>query len=78
MKRQEIGIVTGKLPQLSVFKTVSVLTGVVFLVMIGWMIWVNNKFDKCVAELKADPDIESWTDEQKDAGLKKCMRTTTP
>ena len=53
--------------------TVGVLGGVVFLVMIGWMVSVNNKFDKCVDQLKADPNIENWTDEQKDAGIKKCM-----
>ena len=73
MKRREIGIVTRKMPQLPVSMTVGVLGGVVFLVMIGWMISVNNKFDKCVDQLKADPNIESWTDEQKDAGIKKCM-----
>ncbi len=73
MKHQGIGIVTGKMPQLPVFKIAGVLYGVLFLVMIGTMIWVNNKFDKCVDQLKADPNIKSWTDEQKDAGIKKCM-----
>ena len=73
MKRREIGIVTGKMPQPPVSMTVGVLGGVVFLVMIGWMVSVNNKFDKCVTQLKADPDVESWTDEKKDAGIKKCM-----
>ena len=69
MKRQKIEIVTGKMPQLPVLKTVSVLGDVVFLVMIS----NSNKFDKCVIQLKADPDVESWTDEKKDAGIKKCM-----
>ena len=73
MKRREIGIVTGKMPQPPVSTTVGVLGGVVFLVMIGWMVSVNNKFDKCVDQLTADPNIENWTDEQKDAGIKKCM-----
>ena len=72
MKHQEIGIVTGKMPQLPVFKTVGVLGGVL-LVMIGMMISNTKKFEKCVAQLKADPNIESWTDEQKDAGIKECM-----
>ena len=78
MKRQEIGIVTGKMPQLSVFK-LGALGVVVFLVMSGVMItsW-NNKSDKCVAQAKANPDIESWTDKQKDADFKKCMGITTP
>ena len=72
MKHQEIGIVTGQMPQLPVFKTVGVLGGVL-LVMIGMMISNSNKFDKCVDQLMADPNFESWTDEQKDAGIKKCM-----
>ena len=78
MKRQEIGIVTGKMPQLSVFK-LGALGVVVFLVMSGVMMssWFN-KGDRCGAQLKAAPGFDSWTDEQKDAAFKKCMGITTP
>jgi len=78
MKRQEIGIVTGKMPQLSVFK-LGALGVVVVLVAFGVMTtcWFN-KADKCAAQLKAVPGFEIWTDEQKDAEGKKCMGITTP
>ena len=66
MERKEIGIVTGTMPQLPVFKTLAALGGAVFLFQMGsisqqartWNHCVDNRFQQLKHRLEAKSPAE--------------------
>ena len=71
--RVSSGIVTGKILQLSVFKTMGVLDGGALLVMVGFGVSGWNEHNKCVDQMLDDPSFGKGTVEQKAARLDSCM-----
>ena len=58
---------------MSVFKTVSVLGGVVLVVVVALAVSGWNRHSKCVDQMVEDPSFDSRTVEQKAAVFDQCM-----